>query len=134
MQRILITMFALTLSVTSLSDAHAQQRQRNQGLPKVDFQIVQIQKVGQAVAVSVKNGGFERSPATSVRITIYDGQNRQLLTTQTLSTAPLQPNQTRRVLMVPPNTGRPIMVRAKVDPGNRVQETNERNNETASRL
>ncbi|MAT72954.1 MAG: hypothetical protein CMJ58_26020 [Planctomycetaceae bacterium] len=33
----------------------------------------------------------------------------------------------------PPNTGRKILVRATVDPGNRVQESNERNNTTASK-
>ncbi len=125
--------FSVTLAVTSLSEAQAQQPRQNQGLPKVDFQIGQIQKLGQGIAISVTNRGLAMSPATTVSVAIHDLQSRRLLTTKSLSLPPMQPNQTRRVIVVPPSPGQPIMVRATVDPRNRVQESNERNNATASR-
>mgnify|MGYP007073211211 FL=1 len=59
MKRILLVMLTLTAAVVSLQEANAQGRQNNQGLPKVDFQVGGIYKVGQALAIPVKNGGFE---------------------------------------------------------------------------
>ena len=132
MKRLLLVLLTLSAAAVSLQEANAQRgRNNNQGLPKVDFQVGQIQKVGQALAIPVKNGGFERSPATSVAITVWN-QNRQLIMTKSLSVAALQPGASRRVLFVPPQ-GQTIQVRAIVDPGNRVAETNERNNTIASR-
>ena len=127
MQRILTIMFGLTLVVSNLQETHAQ----DPGLPKVDFQVGQIQPVGQGLAIPVTNGGFAMSPNTTVSVVIYDMQ-RRLLKTESLNVPAIQPNQTRRVIFVPPSPGQAIMVRAIVDPGNRVQETNERNNQTAS--
>ena len=131
MKRILLVMLTLTAAVVSLQEANAQGRQNNQGLPKVDFQVGGIYKVGQALAIPVKNGGFERSPATSVAVVVWN-TNRQIIMRTSLNVAPLQPGASRRVLFVPPQ-GQTVQVRAIVDPGNRVAETNERNNTTASR-
>ena len=131
MKRLLVAMFVLTVATVSLQEASAQRRQNNQGLPKVDFQATQIQKVGMALAVHVKNAGFERSPTTTVAVIVWNAQ-RQIIMRKSLNVAPLQPGASRRVLFVPPQ-GQTVMVKATVDPGNRVQETNERNNTIASR-
>ena len=131
MKRMLLVMLTLSAAVIGLQDANAQGRRNNQGLPKVDFQVGGIYKVGQALAIPVKNGGFERSPATTVAVTVWN-QNRQLIMTKSLNVAPLQPGASRRVLFVTPQ-GQTVQVRAIVDPGNRVAETNERNNTIASR-
>ena len=93
--------------------------------------IVTIQ-VSQGLAIPVTNRGFVISPNTTVTVAIYDLRSRRLLTTKSLSVPAMQPNQTRRVIVVPPSPGQAILVRATVDPRNRVKETNERNNSTAS--
>ena len=132
MKRVLLVMLTLSAAAVTLHEVQAQQPRNSNGLPKVDFQVGRIQKVGMALAIPVTNGGFQRSPNTSVAVAIWDAQSRQLIMTKSLSVAALQPGQTRRVLVVPPQ-GKTVSVRATVDPGNRVQETNERNNVIASR-
>jgi len=132
MQRIMFILFSLTLTVISLQQAHAQQPRQNPGLPKVDYAIGRIQPLGQGLAIPVTNRGFVISPNTTVTVAIYDLRTRQLLTSRSLSVPAIRPNQTHRAIIVPPSKGRAIMVRAKVDPGNRVRESNERNNATAS--
>lgn len=132
MQRILSIAFALAVTVIGMNEAHAAKPRNNPGLPKVDFQMGQITPVGQGLAIPVKNGGFETSPRNSVTVAIYDLRSRRLLMTKSLDLQVLQPNQTRRLIIVPPNPGQAILVRAIVDPSNRVAETNERNNSTAS--
>lgn len=99
----------------------------------MDYLIGQIRPLGQGLAIPVTNAGFAMSPKTSISVAIYDLQSRRLLATKNVAVAALHPNQTRRAIVVPPNTGRKILVRATVDPGNRVQESNERNNTTASK-
>ena len=133
MKRLLAILFGLTLTVGILPETHAQNPRQDPGLPKVDFQMGPIQPVGQGLAIRVTNGGFVRSPGTTVSVAIYDSQSRQLLTTKSLNVPPMQPNQTRRLIVVPPSPGQSILVRATIDPGNRVPETNERNNQIASR-
>ena len=133
MQRILLIAVGLTLALGSLQHAHAQRSGQNQGLPKVDYQIGRIQPLGQGLAIPVTNRGFVMAPQTKVSVAIYNAQNRQLLTTKSLRLAAMQPNQTRRAIVVPPSPGQAILVRAMVDPGNQVQESNERNNQIASR-
>ncbi|MCA9240324.1 MAG: hypothetical protein KDA37_09000 [Planctomycetales bacterium] len=88
--------------------------------------------MGQGLAVPVKNIGFERSPATSITIVLYNAKSRQLLSTKSFNLPPMQPGQTRRSIVVPPQ-GVPVSVRAIVDPSNRVPETNEGNNSVVSR-
>ncbi len=133
MKRILFIMLGLAVAVISLQEAHAQKPRQNPGLPKVDFQIGQIQPLGQGLAIPVTNRGFVISPSNTVSVAIYDLQSRRLLMTKSLRLSAIQPNQTKRVIVVPPSSGKAIMVRATVDPRNRVPETNERNNATASR-
>ena len=133
MPRIMTIAMGLSLALLSLQQVHAQKSGENPGLPKVDYQIGRIQPVGQGFAIPVKNLGFEISPATKISVAIYNGQNRQLLTTKSLRVAPLKPNQSRRSIIVPPSPGQPILIRAMVDPGNQVKESNERNNQIASR-
>lgn len=123
MQRTLLVLFGLAMAAGSMQPAAAQ----NRGLPKVDFQITQISPVGQGLAIYVKNGGFERSPGTGVSVVIYNSQ-RQIVKTQSLPVSALQPGQQTRVIVVPPLNLQSFMVKATVDPGNRVQESNERNN------
>lgn len=128
------TLFALALTVTALGiqSANAQKPRNNPGLPKVDFQVGQITPVGQGLAIPVKNLGFERSPGTTVHVTIWDLQSRRLLKAQSFNVSALFPNQTQRVIVVPQNQGKRVLVRARVDPNNRVAESNERNNQVAS--
>ena len=133
MQRILSVALVLTLGLAGLQQAHAQRSNKNSALPKVDYKIGRIKPVGQGFAIPVTNRGFAMSPKTEIRVAIYDGQNRQLLGTQTLRVAPLKSNQTRRSIFVPPNPGQKILVRAMVDPRNQVAESNERNNQVVSR-
>jgi subtilase family serine protease len=132
MKPILSLAFCLTLALSSVSTADAQTPRNNPGLPKVDFVAGQISKVGQAVSINVTNRGFVRSPSTTVSVAVWDMQ-RRLIMTKSLNVTPLQPNQTTRVLFVPPNPSQQVMVRATVDPGNRIPETNERNNVIAGR-
>lgn len=134
MKRILTMILGLTVAAACAQNAHAQRPRNNPGLPKVDFHIGQISPLGQGIAIQVANRGFDVSPKNGVRVTVYDAQSRQLLTTKTLKLPAMRPNTNRRVIFVPPQTGKPIMVRAKVDPGNQVQESNERNNEIATRI
>ena len=134
MRRTMTILFGLTLAVTILQETHAQNPRQNSGLPKVDYQIGPIRPLGQGVAVTVKNGGFEISPNTTVSVVVYDAQSRQVIMTKSLSVPPMQPNQTRRVIFVPPTPGQTIQVKATIDPGNQVQETNERNNQIATRI
>jgi subtilase family serine protease len=82
---------------------------------------------------TVANRGFATAPNTTVAVVVYDLQSRRLLMAKSLNVPATQPNQTRRAIVVPPQTGQAILVRATVDPGNRVPESNERNNVTASR-
>lgn len=131
MKRVLLVLFGLSVVVGGMQEADAQRRRGNQGLPKVDFQIQPIYKVGQGLAAPVRNGGFERSPGAKLTVAIYDRQSRQLLKVESRQVAALQPGQTRREIVVPP-TRNPVLVRATIDPGNRVPETNERNNKVAS--
>ncbi|WP_425400545.1 CARDB domain-containing protein [Aeoliella sp.] len=128
MKNTFLFLFGLAVAVSSIGEAQAAN-----GLPKVDFQIGQIYPLGQGLAIPVKNGGFVRSPGTTVSVAIYDGQSRQLLMTKILSVAAMQPNQSRRVIVVPPSNAQSVVVKATIDPGNRVQETNENNNMTSSR-
>jgi len=129
MQRILSITLGLAVALVGLQHGYAQ----NSGLPKVDYKIGRIQPLGQGLAIPVTNRGFAISPQTRISVAIYNAQNRQLLTTKSLSVPAMQPNQTRRAIVVPPSPGQAILVRAMVDPGNQVQESNERNNKTASR-
>ena len=144
MKRILLVLFGIALAIGSQNEANAQTRKtksrnkanaqarNNTGLPKVDFRIGPIRPVGQGLGISVTNRGFAMSPKSSVSVAVYDAKSRQLLMTKVLTLPATRPNQTRRVIFVPP-AGKLIMVRAKVDPQNRVAESNERNNEIASR-
>ncbi len=132
MKRILFIMLGLAVAVISLQDANAQKPRNNPGLPKVDYKIGRIQPVGQGLSIPVTNRGFVIAPNNTVSVAIYDLRSRRLLTTKSLNLPAIQPNQTRRVIFVPPTPGQAIMVRAKVDPRNRVAESNERNNATAS--
>ena len=127
MQRTLMVLFGLALAATSMQSVHAQNRGGNNSLPKVDFQVVQISPVGMGLAIHVKNGGFVRSSGTSVSVVIYNAQ-RQIVKTQSLAVSALQPGQQTRVIVVPPANLQSFMLKATVDPGNHVQESNERNN------
>ena len=133
MQRISLLILGLTVSFIGLQQADAQQPRQNEGLPKVDYQIGRIQPLGQGLAIPVTNRGFVISPNTTVSVAIYDLRSRRLLTTKRLRVPAMHSGQTKRAIFVPPTPGQPIMVRATVDPGNRVRESNERNNSTASR-
>ena len=126
MKRLLLVLLTVTATAVCLQEANA-----DQGLPKVDFQLGQISPLGQGLAIPVKNGGFATSPQTGVSVAVY-AKNRQLLMTKFLSVPAIPAGQTRRVIFVPPQ-GQQISVRATVDPGNRVPETNERNNGTTYR-
>ena len=132
MQRILTMVLGLAVAVIGVQQAHAKAPRNNPSLPKVDYQIGQITPLGQGLSIPVTNRGFVTSPKTAVSVAIYDRQSRRLLTTKFIDVPAIQSNQTRRVIVVPPSPGQPIVVRAMVDPGNRVPETNERNNQTAS--
>lgn len=132
MQRVLFALAGLVLAASSLPGAQAQQPRQNQGLPKVDFQIGQIGPLGQGIAIQVKNGGFAMSPPTSVSVNVHDVQSRRLLLAKSLNVPAMHPGQTRRVIVVPSST-RGVMVRAQIDPRNRVPETNERNNTRTAR-
>ncbi|MEQ8615368.1 MAG: CARDB domain-containing protein [Lacipirellulaceae bacterium] len=133
MQRITSIALGLALATVSLQQANAAESGLNQQLPKVDYAIGRIKPVGQGFAIPVTNRGFAMSPQTTISVVIYNAQNRQLLATKNLRVAPLKSNQTRRSIFVPPTPGQAILVRAMVDPGNRVQESNERNNNVVSR-
>ncbi len=133
MRRLFVTAMVLALAATGLQHAQAQKSGRNSGLPKVDYQIGRISPLGQGLAIPVTNRGFAMSPKTKMTVAIYDGKSRQLLESKSLTVAAMKPNQTRRTIVVPPRPGQPILVRATVDPRNQVQESNERNNSTASR-
>ena len=133
MYRILSMAIVFTLALIGQQQIHAQRSGQNPGLPKVDYQIGQIRPLGQGLSIPVTNRGFATSPQTKVSVAIYNAKNRQLITTKSLRLAAMRPNQMRRAIFVPPNPGQPILVRAMVDPGNQVQELNERNNKTSSR-
>lgn len=131
MKRVLMVLIALACVAATQRESQAQNR-RNRTLPKVDLKINSIRPVGQGLAISVTNSGFVMSPKSGVSVAIYDGKTRQLLSVKSLSLQALQPNQTSRVIFVPP-AGKSILVRAKVDPGNKIPELNERNNELVTR-
>ena len=131
MKNLMLVLFGIAFTGFSQADLHAQNR-RNTRLPKVDFKIEQIKPVGQGLAISVTNRGFVMSPKSTVSVAVYDLKNRQLLQTKVLKLKATSPNQTRRIIFVPP-AGKSILVRAKVDPKNKVAESNERNNEITSR-
>ena len=129
MRQTILALLCATLFLTNLNETSAVQPPT---LPKVDYQVGRISPVGQGLAIPVTNGGFVMSPKTTVSIAIYELNGRRLLKSKNLSVAALKPNQTRRVIFVPPSPRQRILVRVKVDPGNKVQELNERNNSTAS--
>lgn len=133
MKRFLTIATVVTLSLASVQQSLARDAAQNTDLPKVDYQIGKIQPVGQGLAIPVTNRGFAMSPQTTVSVAIYNADNRQLIATKSLRVQAMRSNQTSRAIFVPPNVGHGIMVRAMVDPGNRVPESNERNNQTTSR-
>lgn len=164
MKKFLLTLFGLALITCAQSDANAQSNRKlkgngkrgsaqqkkyvqssqsfkllkhkpanKRGLPKVDFRAGPIRKLGQGLSISVTNQGTVMSPKSIVSVAVYDVKTRQLLMTKSLTLSAMRANQTSRVIFVPPQ-GKTIMVRAKVDPGNRVPELNERNNEIATRF
>ena len=101
MKRMLFVLVALTVAVVSLQQAHAQGPRNNGGLPKVDYQLGQISRLGQGLQIPVTNRGFVTSPNTSVSVAVY-AKNRQLLMTKFLSVPAIPAGQTRRVIFVPP--------------------------------
>lgn len=123
----------LTFALVGLAQANAADSGLNQQLPKVDYAIGRIKPVGQGFAIPVTNRGFALSPQTTISVAIYNAKNRQFLATKNLRVAPLKSNQTSRAIFVPPTPGQAILVRAMVDPGNKVQESNERNNSVVSK-
>lgn len=133
MPRILSFVLGLALAFVSLQQANAIESRLNQQLPKVDYQLGRIKPVGQGFAIPVTNRGFVMSPKTTISVVIYSAKTRQFLATKNLPVAPLKSNQTSRAIFVPPQPGQAIVVRAMVDPANKVQESNERNNEIVSK-
>ena len=132
MIRAVFSLLALTMVFGMLDRAEAGNPNPNNALPKVDYQVGRIRPLGQGLAIPVKNGGFVMSPKTTITVSIYERRTRRLLESKTLTVPAMHPNQTRRIIFVPPSPRQPILVRAKVDPRNQVQESNERNNEVVS--
>ncbi len=153
--KVLITSAALTVLVAAFAAdlAMAQQRRlRTDGrralpnqtqeastasssrdLPKVDLTVTAITGRDNNLMVTVKNLGFQQSPAAQLQVVVKDRLTGQTRTTKMANVQRLQSGGVQRVRLAAMAIGN-SQVFATVDPRGQITESNERNNSKAATI